>query len=85
MKKDKESMFSRFSSRRKEANSPENFADTVDKADKFLESLLIEKKADLKNEKGQESYNSKALNHLESMRFHLDCLIEHAGAYADLK
>lgn len=83
--KSSESIFGRFSKRIKKQDSPQTFADMIEQADECLNRLLTEKEIELKKESGDERYNTRALAHLEAMRFHLDCVIDHAGSYGELK
>lgn len=83
-KKSTDSLFGRFS-KRKKLDAPQTFADMIEMADECLNKLLTEKEVDLEKEKGDERYNTVAVAYLESMRFHLDCIMDHAGAYGELR
>ena len=62
-----------------------DFAQLIEAAEDKLVSLITTKEAELNSEKGQESYNTKALAHLKTMGFHLDMLIDSAESYGDLR
>ena len=86
-KKD-DGVFGRFSSKRKKIASedaPKTFADMVEKAEESLQKMLTTKESELKNEKGREDYNRKALALLEIAQFHLDSIIDVCSEYGDLK
>ena len=86
IEKKKDGIFGRFAKKREsKKEAPMTFADMVGKADETLDTLLEGKIRDLENEKDDVNYNTKAVALLETMRFHLDSLIDNAGAYGDLR
>ena len=86
IKKKKDGIFGKFARKREvKAEAPMTFADMIGKADETLDTLLEGKLRDLDSEKDDVRYNTKAVAHLETMRFHLDCLIDNAGAYGELR
>lgn len=65
--------------------SPRQFADVIEEADKKIGELVMQKKLELKNEAGSEEYNRKALAVLKTIQYHIDETIESMADYADLK
>ena len=71
--------------RRQRKESPETFAEMIEVADRTLDDLVRKKKIDKENENGDFEYNEKAVAYLETMRFHLDCIIDLAASYGELR
>jgi len=59
----------------------ESWADLLAELDEKLDSLVQVKEVEAKSEKGQEKKNLRSLSHLQTMRFHLDKVIDHAEEY----
>jgi len=86
IKNEKEGFLGKFSRRRlTKEDAPKTFSDMIEKADECLDKLLITKEAELDKEKKDIEYNMRAMSHLQSMRFHLDMIMDHAGAYVELR
>ena len=77
-------MFGKVASKRKPtiSDGPQTFADRLAEIDESLDRIIVNKEAELKNEKGQEEKNSLALAKLRTMRFHLDEVIHAASEYS---
>jgi len=82
------SLFNRFKKKDTQntnKNKAMNLADHLQRSDEKLDDLIKTKQAELKAESGREGYNKKALSYLETMRFHLDGVINTAADYGSLK
>lgn len=65
------------------ADKGTNFADLITLADTVLNDLVIAKEKDFEHESGKEVENRKKLALLQTMQFHLDCIIEAGHDYTE--
>ena len=63
----------------------ENFRDHLVNLTDSLESMLTQKRADLKAEKGQEVANTRKVGTLEKMVIHLESIVQLSDDYTEIK